>query len=218
MLFRSIKKSKIINEELPEITKGKIEVKEDKEVHNTRQEKVKEKKAERNRRYAKESRDRKKKYVKTLEQQVDILKYELNMCKSRLKNYELFEKYINLTGYEFYDSLSKIYKEMHENNQPATNQEFFLKSLEKVFDQIYVDQINALNMLLKLSINIAIPLPGRLFMWLSQQKMNPRDAKDIIRVMGTIISPKHAKIMAEYENLKETNGKSRAYIDHVLKE
>ena len=84
--------------------------------------------AEKNRQFAKESRERRRKYVQNLEQEVNQLKEEIESYKIRLKKYELIEKFKTPIGFELYDTIVSIYKEMHDNNEPVTNQNLFVEA------------------------------------------------------------------------------------------
>ena len=84
----------------------------------SKKDKMKAIRAEKNRMYAKQSRDRKRKYIEELEAKLRQTQEELAKCKARLEQYELIEKYKNSLGYEFCDALATVYKEMQENNQP----------------------------------------------------------------------------------------------------
>ncbi len=103
--------------------------------------------AEKNRRFAKESRDRKRRYVQELEAEVKDLRKQVEFYKSRLSKYELIEKQRNMFGYELYATISGVYKEMYEKHQSVTDTALFVKALEKKFDQCVEERRKALEQL-----------------------------------------------------------------------
>ena len=96
---------------------------------------------------------------------------------------------------------------MYEKNIPITNQELFSKTLEDVFKQILREQMDALNMLTRTIVEIVLPLPTRISMWLAEQNIDKNDPNDIIKHMGSIISLEQAKLLAENHFKFDRDGK-----------
>jgi len=157
--------------------------------------------AERNKRYAKESRDRKKKYIEDLEQQVLILKREVEIYNARLKNYELIEKFKNNIGNEFYEELRKAQKNMFINNKEALT-----KSLRNYCNQLLNEQMDVLRLVTKMLMDISLPIPLRVCMWLSDKNIDQMNAKEIAQMMSPIITLEQAQSIIDYEKKFDPDG------------
>eukprot|EP00826_Nyctotherus_ovalis_P051046 TRINITY_DN6348_c0_g1_i1.p1 TRINITY_DN6348_c0_g1~~TRINITY_DN6348_c0_g1_i1.p1 ORF type:complete len:434 (-),score=122.28 TRINITY_DN6348_c0_g1_i1:18-1160(-) len=169
----------------------------------------KEARAQRNKRYAKESRERKKKYVENLEQQVIYLKHELAIYKAKLKNYELIEKFKNTLGYEYFDVLTKVYNGMREANKSPNNRKYFAKEMSKIFYQILNEQIDALKMTTKMMADICLPAPMRVAMWVTDKKVFMMEAEEIAELMSPVLSLEQIKVVLEHDKLADPDGTKR---------
>eukprot|EP00826_Nyctotherus_ovalis_P040805 TRINITY_DN404_c0_g1_i4.p1 TRINITY_DN404_c0_g1~~TRINITY_DN404_c0_g1_i4.p1 ORF type:complete len:382 (-),score=121.03 TRINITY_DN404_c0_g1_i4:96-1241(-) len=154
--------------------------------------------AERNRKFAKESRDRKRKYIETLEQQVTELKRAVEYYKQRLKKYELIDKYNSYVGYEIYDTLAKVHKEMQEKKLPASDSKSFTEIFIKTSKKNLEEQKSTLRMLTKEMLQILIPFPKRLSMWSAEQDLDPYNPEQIVKYSNSSISLDQAKLFVEY--------------------
>ena len=188
--------------------------------------------AEKNRQFAKQSRDRKRKYVQDLELQVDELKKTVEYYKEKLRKYESVEKANNTIGYELYDYVAKVHKIMQENNQPFTDEEFFRENLKNIFIQNLEERKATLKMLVKEIVEVSIPFSIRLSLWcadqghddynlemvmnlisLGGQKITLDQAKELVGYTKQLYPDK--KLYAEMQLLLKTTGKN---ILHGLKE
>ena len=129
----------------------------------------------------------------------------------------MIEKYKNFFGYELYDSLSKVYREMHEKNLPITNHEYFTKTLNNVFKHVIEEQVGALKMLTRTIVDVVLPLPTRLAMWIAEQNIDKKNPAEMTKLMGSIISFEQAKIICDYERIRDPDGILDKMIDDKLK-
>lgn len=169
----------------------------------------KEARAERNKRYAKESRERKKKYVENLEQQVIYLKREVAIYKAKLKSYELIEKFKNTLGYEYFDVIGKVHAGMREANKSPNNRKYFAKEMSKIFHQILNEQIDALKMTTKMMADICLPAPMRVAMWVTDKKVFMMEAEEIAKLMSPVLSLEQIKTVLEHDKLTDPDGSGR---------
>lgn len=165
--------------------------------------------AEKNKKYAKESRDRKRKYVESLEIDIESLKAELETCKAKLKEYELVEKHKNSLGFELYEAMAKVYQDLNANNQPIANNEFFTKSLRKAIGQALDEQLKVLEMLTKSIMQVMLPLPTRISMWMAEHNIDTTNMEKVTQAFSKILNPEQAKTMAGYMQAIDPTGRLR---------
>eukprot|EP00826_Nyctotherus_ovalis_P049421 TRINITY_DN5978_c0_g1_i2.p1 TRINITY_DN5978_c0_g1~~TRINITY_DN5978_c0_g1_i2.p1 ORF type:complete len:369 (-),score=127.58 TRINITY_DN5978_c0_g1_i2:123-1229(-) len=165
--------------------------------------------AEKNKKYAKESRDRKRKYVEDLEAQIETLKSELEKCKARLKEYELIEKYKKSLGNEWYDMLAKVYQDLNSQNQSAANNTSFTQSFKKAFCQAVEEQQKVLEMQTKSIVETMLPLPTRVSMWMAEHNVDITKPEKVIQAFGTILSGEQVKTLSDYMQIADPTGKFR---------
>eukprot|EP00826_Nyctotherus_ovalis_P040746 TRINITY_DN403_c0_g1_i14.p1 TRINITY_DN403_c0_g1~~TRINITY_DN403_c0_g1_i14.p1 ORF type:complete len:396 (-),score=113.21 TRINITY_DN403_c0_g1_i14:145-1332(-) len=154
--------------------------------------------AEKNRRFAKESRDRKRKYVQDLEVQVKSLRKEVMSYKAKLKKYEILEKHNNSIGFELYDLIDEVHKEMQEKGQPLTNTKAYSETWKEACYQGLEEKRNALEMLTKEVVELLMPFPARVTMWISENNIDFYDPEKVVQILGSGITLAQAKEIVEY--------------------
>ena len=164
-------------------------------------EEKKELRAEKNRKYAKDSRERKRKYIENLEEQVKQLKKELEIYKNRLRKYELIEKHENSMGYEIYNTMVSTYKFLHENNISTTDKNAFASILRQERIKAIEEEGKALEQLTKEIIEVAMPFPRRVAIRIAEDHINIYDPEAVKKIIGPSVSLEQAKVIIEY--LKE---------------
>lgn len=162
--------------------------------------------AERNRKYAKESRERKKKYIEELEAEIRRLKYELEMYKIRYKSYEAIETCRSSYNNEMNIALTKTYKEMREKQLPISDKKAFMKSLNNSFKKIMDDQMAALMNLGKLVVDIVMPLPQRIHVWISENHIDTNNPEDVVKALSPIINIEQARLIMDYAKQVDPDG------------
>lgn len=132
--------------------------------------------AEKNRRFAKESRDRKRKYIERLEAELESVKSELALCKARFSRYERIEKQRNSSSCELYDWLAHSYKEV-KSAEERKDRTLFASALKKVIENNIEERCKAVEDLTKIMLELAMPLVMRVYRMPSPDKdfCNPKD-------------------------------------------
>jgi len=166
--------------------------------------------AERNKRFAKESRDRKRKYVEDLEKKVVELQRTVDYYKERLKKYEIIDRHNGCTGYELYNTLADVYKKIQEDKQPLENNEYFIKVFKETCEKNLKEQRAALKTLTKEMLQILIPFPRRMSIWFAENDTDPYNADKLVKATNFAITPEQAEAIVYYKkkafpNLKGYN-------------
>eukprot|EP01022_Parablepharisma_sp_SALTPOND_P017959 TRINITY_DN2923_c1_g1_i1.p1 TRINITY_DN2923_c1_g1~~TRINITY_DN2923_c1_g1_i1.p1 ORF type:complete len:424 (+),score=43.84 TRINITY_DN2923_c1_g1_i1:121-1392(+) len=202
----------IVTEKMKELALGKSKSK----AHRKAKQKLPQseeekhaKRAEDNRRAAKESRERKKMYVESLEYEVKQLRAQVEYYKARLANYELIEKQRNLFGYEVYATLANTSKEIHEENKELTDPKAFTDTLAKTFDKFIEERRKALEQLARTMVEIVTPLPWRFFFWASENNLDLLDHCKLVQATNSLIPTESAKLLVE--TFKNSFGDKKKY-------
>jgi len=142
--------------------------------------------AESNRRSAKESRERKRMHIENLEALVAQLRLEVEYYKSRLKKYEIIEQQRNIFGYEIYLTLERVTNEFNFKNKKAVSEQEFANIVKKNYFQLIEERCKAIELLAQTMIEITIPMPLKFFMWAAKKNINLLDASNLEQVMKNI--------------------------------
>lgn len=164
--------------------------------------------AEKNRKFAKESRDRKRKYVQDLERKVEELQKTVEYYKQKLKKYELIDRRNAYTGYEIYDILAKAHKIMQEHKQPIENIEYFTTVFKKLCDESLEEEKAALKTVTREMLQILIPFPRRIAMWLAEKDVDFANPENLVKASNSIISLEQAKVLAYYKQKMHPSAKA----------
>lgn len=187
---------------LPSNAKRKLSSSNEEEEGKNKGEKTiedrKAKRAEKNRKFAKESRDRKRKYIQDLEAEVKHLREQLETHKQMLRKYELLEKHGNSLGKEVYNTLVSVYREMNEQRQPLSNHSMFIETFKRKLDEAFEEQMCVLTQLSKAMMNIMLPLPLRISVWLSEKQIDLYDCEKALDKLGSEIPAEHTKMLVGY--------------------
>ena len=192
--------------------KSKSKAKEAQEI----QESKKPTRAERNRKYAKDSRERKRKYVENLESTIKTLTAELDQYKKRLKKYEVIEKYLNSVGYEFYETLTRIRNEMYMKNQSINDTELFLKNFHAYEKRRLDEQLEALEMLTKTMAEIVLPVPMRISLWMAENSKVEPNKKKFDMIVKRLFSEDQLKEISDHCEKHDPGGKNCAMISKCI--
>eukprot|EP00826_Nyctotherus_ovalis_P054075 TRINITY_DN7062_c0_g1_i17.p1 TRINITY_DN7062_c0_g1~~TRINITY_DN7062_c0_g1_i17.p1 ORF type:complete len:370 (+),score=112.25 TRINITY_DN7062_c0_g1_i17:98-1207(+) len=152
--------------------------------------------AEKNRKFAKESRDRKRQYVQNLEVEVKELRREVQLYRARLQKYALIEKHKNTGHYDIYSLIAAIYKEMNERNQPITNNSLFIEALRRTKMNHLLERQMAVEQLTREMTNIVFPDCLKFAVWSFENNIDLYDAAKFSKILGT--SEEQAKAVIEY--------------------
>ena len=138
--------------------------------------------AERNKRYAKESRDRKKQYIQYLEKQIIDLKNLIEYYRTKLGKYELIEKY---TNFEYIKNLPVMkslattpIKKIIEGNSTSidTNALELMKENQAIALR---ERQQAMDLLSQKLIEISIPIYARIGFWIKERNLELPDSSEI---------------------------------------
>eukprot|EP00826_Nyctotherus_ovalis_P006594 TRINITY_DN1157_c0_g1_i6.p1 TRINITY_DN1157_c0_g1~~TRINITY_DN1157_c0_g1_i6.p1 ORF type:complete len:384 (-),score=93.32 TRINITY_DN1157_c0_g1_i6:72-1223(-) len=174
--------------------------------------------AERNRRYAKESRERKKKYIGALEDEIRRLKYEIEIYKAKLKPYEVIEKCKASFKGCMLNVLSKTYKEMREKDRPISDTKIFMQNLNNSMKSLMEDQKTALMSLGKILVDIVMPSPIRVSIWISENNIDMSDPKEIVKALSPVINMEQAQAVVDYTRQIDPDGKKERETNKVTAE
>eukprot|EP00826_Nyctotherus_ovalis_P064505 TRINITY_DN9463_c0_g1_i25.p1 TRINITY_DN9463_c0_g1~~TRINITY_DN9463_c0_g1_i25.p1 ORF type:complete len:319 (-),score=67.24 TRINITY_DN9463_c0_g1_i25:40-996(-) len=172
------------------------------------------KRAEKNRKFAKESRDRKRKYIQDLEAEVKHLREQLEVHKQRLRKYELLEKHGNSLGKEVYNMVVSVYREMNEFKQPLSNHSIFIETFKKKIDEAFEEQRCIITQLSKVMMNIMLPLPLRISVWLSEKQIDLYDCEKALDKLGSEIPTEHIKMLVCY--MREVYPDKKKYSEMLI--
>lgn len=187
------------------------------EDENGSHEEKKQTRAEKNRKYAKESRERKKKYIETLEAEIRKLKCELEMVKSKYKGYEILENCRSAFHNGLNTSLANAYKEMHENKQSIADRKAFMISMNNSLRALLQDQKTAVKALGKILVDIVMPLPMRIFMWISENDIDITKPEEVARTLSPVVNLKHAQVVIDYTRQIDPEGLKEKELHEVMK-
>ncbi len=152
--------------------------------------------AERNRWFARQSRERKRIHVEGLEKEITSLKAELQLCKQKLAQYELIDKQRHMTGEEGRALIFDAVNEMAKQREMSP----------KKFSQIVIDRVEAmakekrqaLEQLSRMMLEIAVPLSLRLFLWEAESGIDIFDPDSMGRVLGYKPDTEESRLLMHY--------------------
>eukprot|EP00826_Nyctotherus_ovalis_P035177 TRINITY_DN2998_c0_g3_i2.p1 TRINITY_DN2998_c0_g3~~TRINITY_DN2998_c0_g3_i2.p1 ORF type:complete len:492 (+),score=83.34 TRINITY_DN2998_c0_g3_i2:199-1674(+) len=144
--------------------------------------------AESNRKAAKESRERKKMHVERLEAEVAKLRVEVEHYRERLKKYESIEQQRNIFGYEVYITLAKIANEFYYKDRKGVDEKEFINTVERKIFSFVEERCKVLELLAQTMIEITVPMPLRFFIWAAKGNVNLLDSKKLLQAMQNVPS------------------------------
>ena len=135
--------------------------------------------AEKNRKFAKESRERKRKYIQSLEMEVKELKIQLEFYRQKLQKYELIENGIISFGDEIKTTLVDACTQMNVVNQPITNNSLFSEILKERLRKKFIEQRMALEQLTKMMMSALLANSVKVSRWVAENNIDIYDSKKI---------------------------------------
>ncbi len=167
--------------------------------------------AERNRFFARESRERRRTYLQSLEKEVASLKEQLELYKTRLEKYEVIERQRCMAGEEDHKMIVETIGEMQRT---GTDPSKFAQIITRKMEELGEERQAALEQLSQITLEIAVPRPLRLFLWQSEAGIDMYDPEGLNRLMGYKVSPDDVKYLKDREKFlpvdRETWGKMLA--------
>ncbi len=151
--------------------------------------------ASNNRRFARESHERKQKYFSGLEKEVAALKKELEECKAKLVQYEMIERQKEIAEGKGYAKVADTFKEMTQKDAdlPALS-----RKVTQDMNRINEEQRKVLELLSKWILKIAIPNCIRLVMWDAKNFGNIFDVESVRKSIGYKVTRQEARVRMEH--------------------
>ena len=149
--------------------------------------------AESNRRSARESRERKKLYIYRLESEVAHLQMQVNYYKTRLGRYEIIEQHRNTFGYEIYNKILTMNKEIFT----TPSEPHFANEVKSVVEKSANARLMAIEELTKAIIEIVTPSPWRFFFWASKKNLDITDHSILSRIANNKMDQSHIKYLGD---------------------
>lgn len=178
--------------------------------------------ASKNRQFARESRERKLKYFAGLAKEVAVLRKELSKAKARMAEYELIERQRALSGEKGVSGIATAFVAMGRRNADIST---LTRNIAEEAGRILDERRKALGQLTRMMLQIAVPLPVRLFMWEGENGMDIFNPASVARVMGYPANAREVKIIMAslqetyqtQENYQEANAVMRGLAQSVKK-
>ncbi len=175
--------------------------------------------AERNKIFARESRERKRHYVEQLELEVRSLRSQLAYYRDRLGRYELIEKHRRLVGNEMPSALvnaQRIVQDQHLSNSE------FGKVLTDLIEGYMQEQKKVFEQLARTIVGISVPLPMRYCLWKAEQHLDTFDPDSVHKIMGPLLPREEMDRMAglmkeRFADKREYYASREAMIDSLHK-
>jgi len=193
-------------------------------VHKTKsgaiikKEDKKQARAEKNRKYARESRERKKKYIEELKNEIRKLKLELDTYKAKYKNYEILEECKTIFCKNMYTELLNAYKEVSEKDGHIGSKMAFVQKTNNSLKRLLEKQKDALSTLGKILVDIALPLPTRIFCWLAENKIENSKPDEILEKLKPVTDLKLAQVVIDYAKQLDPDGEKEKELNGTIAE
>lgn len=153
--------------------------------------------AERNRLFARQSRERKRKLIEDLKAELEVAKDELAKYKARFKKYERIEAQRDSSSCEIYQWLAYANKEMQSAGNTEGNGAQLMQLMDKAVETSVKERCKAIEDLTKVMLELAMPSIIRTY----KQPPLVADAftpKDLMRVLDNNISLEKANQIYNY--------------------
>ncbi len=155
------------------------------------------KRAESNRKFARESRRRRTEYVKSLEAEVLELRQQVEFYRSRLGKYELIERQRNVFGYELYEEVAEVTEEMRAMHQDPNDRFLLYHAMAKKFDQFVEDRRKTIEQLARAMVEVVAPLPQRFFFWAAENNIDMFDTEKMLKASNYAVPADTMKSIVE---------------------
>lgn len=163
--------------------------------------------AERNRQFARESRERKQQYVEGLEKELAVLRAELARYRSLFARYELIDRKRNLGGEEWSAAIMSALGEV-QRTRGDTGQ--FQTVLLRKLDEQFEEQRRALEQLFRIMLEISVPLLVRFKLWKAESGLDMFNVVEMCKFMGYDPDSDFAKRVAEHIRTAHAGEDTRA--------
>lgn len=163
----------------------------------TEDEVKKEMRAERNRQFARESRERKRQYIEYLQGQIAQLRQLVDVYKHRLSKYELIEKYTtSFTGHCFHE-IEETLKEF-KDTQSLEHSARMVELLKSRHQREIDERQQAMEMLTRKLVEVTLPMHARVSLWLNDNNVDCLDIEKMNQLLGCAIPADHLQLLKEH--------------------
>eukprot|EP00826_Nyctotherus_ovalis_P046826 TRINITY_DN5328_c0_g4_i4.p1 TRINITY_DN5328_c0_g4~~TRINITY_DN5328_c0_g4_i4.p1 ORF type:complete len:271 (-),score=40.90 TRINITY_DN5328_c0_g4_i4:115-927(-) len=153
--------------------------------------------AERNRQFARQSRERKKKLIEDLRAELEVTKNELATYKARLKKYERIEAHRDSSSCEIYQWLAHVHREMQRTGESESNSAQFVKLMDKAVESSVKERCKAIEDLTKAMLELAMPSIIRTYK-MPSPAVGVFTPKDLMQVLDNNVSLEKANKIYNY--------------------
>ncbi len=153
--------------------------------------------AEKNRRFARESRERKRRHLRSVEAEVVSLRAELSQYKERFSRYELIEQQRVLSATHKHGLISSTFEEIARTGADLSQ---FSRIMVQKTQQIMEERRKALSQLFGLVLQLAVPMSLRLCFWAAENNLDTLSPQSICKRMGYGLSEEKMQTLTECLN------------------
>eukprot|EP00826_Nyctotherus_ovalis_P030953 TRINITY_DN2471_c0_g2_i3.p1 TRINITY_DN2471_c0_g2~~TRINITY_DN2471_c0_g2_i3.p1 ORF type:complete len:367 (+),score=70.29 TRINITY_DN2471_c0_g2_i3:158-1258(+) len=165
---------------------------------------------ERNRQFAKESRERKKQYIEHLQAQIRELRRVVDIYRFRMGKYELVEKYSNNLAFDDYFMKIQTFKEQLKNGQSLEAKAHIIEELKETQNNMMKERLQAMETLTKKLLEVILPLQARVALWAAENNIDCEDLEGIDKLLGPNAPIKQFKAMKEHmDTFFDKNGENK---------
>lgn len=167
--------------------------------------------AERNRIFAKESRDRKRLYIQNLEQEIVFLRSELSQCRKKLSKYEFIEKH-NRAEFEYLESINAL----SFNEKLIGSEKDFLDSIKAFYAKMSRERQLALGRMTQLMLEMFMPFTAKLVLCTMENGVNIHDTTDMVNFIHNKIPLIQPESLLDYlKSLYNDETTKNKFIDYI---
>lgn len=166
----------------------------------TKSEGAKDKKAiraEKNRMFAKESRDRKQMYIRNIENQLRVLRVQVEDYKQRLSKYELIEEQLEL-NHEIKKYMESVRAMLAETKEAPVKNQAFVSAMQKFYTEAIREKQKALSILTKAMVEMMMPLSVRLCLWTKEKGVDLHNNEEVEKLVQEKVPNEQAQNVKEY--------------------
>ncbi len=142
---------------------------------------VLQRKAEKNRIFARESRERKRLYVEGLEREVAGLRSELTQMKRKFADYELIDRKRDLQCKEHRTIVLEALDEAKRTNADPKQ---FARIMLRKLDEQFEERRKAMGQLFRMLLEVAVPMSLRFHMWEADHDVDVLNPDSITKYLG----------------------------------
>ncbi len=158
--------------------------------------------AEKNRQFARESRERKRAYVQGLEREVATLKTELAWYKERFASYALIDRKRDISTTEKTEAIQAALRELSQTRAaPGQLSELIIQKFTESFNE----RKKALEQLFRIMLEVAVPTILRFQLWAVDNNIDVFDPEHLHKYFGYQPGSETMKVVLEHMKTAHAN-------------